>query len=276
MKTSVVICTYNGSKFIATQLKSIINQTRCIDELVLCDDNSSDGTLAIVNDILQNVSFKVNILRNAVNIGALLSFEKCIKASTGDIIFLSDQDDMWFSDKVEKIYNFFQRDSSALAVFTDGKLMDEENSLLGSSLWAKWNFVEQRQKNWLDNGYVFSELLHNRNVITGATMAFKKELIPAIIPFQLPFTYWHDSWIGIVAAGLGGLRFLEEPLIAYRLHSAQQVGVSSGASDKKFNYISKEAYFEVLKTKFPVYEFLIYPKKKSFVQRVVNKIKSRL
>jgi glycosyltransferase involved in cell wall biosynthesis len=251
MRTSVALCTYNGEAFVNTQLESILNQTVPVDELIILDDKSTDNTVQAIERIVQKSSIKIKLLKNELNLGAIKSFEKCIQACTGEIIFLADQDDIWLPTKVEKVLKAFESDSQAVAIFSDGELIDANGIRTGDTLWSKWGFTQALQQKWRDDNFAFSELLLNHNVITGATLAFKKQLVPHLVPFKLPVTYWHDLWIGLIAAGLGGLRFIEEPTILYRVHIAQQVGLTSGGNDKRYQHVSHETFFQKVAVMFP-------------------------
>jgi glycosyltransferase involved in cell wall biosynthesis len=103
MKTSVAICTFNGEKYIKAQLESILNQTLAIDEIIICDDGSNDKTIAIIELIQIENPNKISLYKNKVNLGSTKNFEKAISICTGYYIFLSDQDDIWKENKVEKV-----------------------------------------------------------------------------------------------------------------------------------------------------------------------------
>ena len=139
-------------------------------------------------------------------------------------------------------------------------------------MWEKRGFTPEVQTLWTDNDFAFTELLHNHNVITGATLAFRKELLPFLMPFELPVQHWHDSWVGLVAAARGGLRYLSVPTIRYRIHSRQQVGISSGAADPKFEPVSPEYFHEKVARLFPAKWSIVYKHRQGISRRVVNKL----
>ena len=257
---SVAMCTYNGEKFIYAQLESILKQDKAVDEIVICDDCSSDNTLKIIDKIISEYPSNIKVMRNSVNMGAIRSFEKCIQACSGDIIFLADQDDIWSHDKVVKYIAAFNSDSKVKAVFSNGELIGEEGEPLHNNLWAAWNFTPKLQKKWRKNDFAFCRLVANQNVITGATLAFKKDILPLMFPFELPSAFWHDAWIGLLAAGLGEIRFLTESTIYYRIHHQQQVGLK-GAIDKKFGPIPYNQFQHKLLGLFPDKKKLIFVKK---------------
>jgi glycosyltransferase involved in cell wall biosynthesis len=116
---SVAMCTYNGSKHIKEQLESIIYQTRKPDEIIICDDCSSDNTVEIAQNLLSVSTIKSTIIRNEINLGFRKNFEKAIGLCHGDIVFLSDQDDVWLPEKIEKVANIFDNDEEVIMAFHD-------------------------------------------------------------------------------------------------------------------------------------------------------------
>ena len=101
MKASIAMATYNGQKYVKEQLDSFTNQTRQPDELIICDDASTDNTVKICKEFAKNANFDVTIIENETNLGLAQNFGKAMSICTGDIVFLSDQDDVWFQDKIE-------------------------------------------------------------------------------------------------------------------------------------------------------------------------------
>ena len=111
------MCTYNGEKYIKEQLESILNQTIAIDEIIICDDGSNDKTIQIIEEIQLEYPNKISLYKNQVNLGSNKNFEKAITICSGDYIFLSDQDDIWKNNKVEKIIKHSLRKSNHQKVF---------------------------------------------------------------------------------------------------------------------------------------------------------------
>jgi glycosyltransferase involved in cell wall biosynthesis len=264
MKISVAICTFSGEKFVFEQLQSILNQSRKVDEVIIVDDCSLDNTIGILESIIENSVIPIRLLKNDINIGAIKSFEKCIGYCSGDIIFLSDQDDIWLPNKVDRFLKFFEANGTVLALFSNAELIDEKNNLLNYTLWEKWSFNRELRIRWRDNKFIFSELLENRNKITGATAAFRSGLKPLLLPFEMPFGYWHDSWLGLIASGLNGLGFIEESTMLYRIHPHQQVGIGTSGYDKKYSPVTKDYFLNSIRCKFPLNEYIIYPRKNIF------------
>jgi len=227
LKISIALCTYNGAKFLQEQLESIAIQTRTPDEMVICDDQSKDNTLEILRNFSSSVSFPVEIVLNEKNLGSTKNFEKAIKLCTGDIIFLSDQDDVWNPDKLEKIEKLFSISPSTSLVFSDAELVDEDLRPLGYTLWQSIGFSSKEQGYFTRGKFI--EVLLKRNVVTGSTMAFRSEFKQLFFPIS---DIWvHDGWIALLIAFASDLSVISEPLIKYRQHHMQQVG----AGDEPLN-----------------------------------------
>jgi glycosyltransferase involved in cell wall biosynthesis len=226
---SVALCTFNGGKYIKEQLESIINQTRVPDEIVICDDGSYDDTIRIIETYMDNSSILFRVMKNEGEpLGVINNFEKAISLTSGELIFLSDQDDIWCQDKVETMLNFFNLHPDAIMLFTNGFLVNESGQVLGKSLWEACDFNDHLREEWKDQEKAFYSLLKDQNRVTGATVAFRKELKSKILPFDLPQDYFHDLWIALQAAKLKGLYFLEQKLISYRIHPDKYVGTGNG------------------------------------------------
>lgn len=244
---SVAMCTYNGGKFLTQQLQSILTQTLPVDEIIVCDDNSTDNTISILESFDSRFPGIIKIFRNKVTLGVKKNFEIAIGLTKGDIIFLSDQDDVWLPGKVQSLVNVFNKDENVLAVFTDAGLIDEQDKTIEGTVWSKWGFDQNIQNKWKDNAKAAEQLSTGDNVVTGATMAFRKELKNYILPFDHAHMLWHDGWISWHAASLNGLVFIKEKLVQYRIHPQQQVGIKNGVIYKK--EVSDKSFFTRLKKK---------------------------
>ncbi len=255
IKISVALCTYNGSLFIEEQLQSILYQTRAVDEIIICDDRSTDDTLEKINLVkTSNPDVAWKIMSNDRNCGVIKNFEQAIGYCSGDIIFLSDQDDIWYNNKVEEVVNYFDTHISHYMVFTDGIIINGEGEQIEDSLWEKISFSGKMKNDWKNCKKAFSFLFRNTNKITGATIAFKYSLKEFILPISVPTGYLHDAWIGLIAAAKGGLGYIDKPLIKYRIHSCQYIGLGAGkgfsndlSNSKSFYYFA----FSVFK-KYPI------------------------
>ena len=127
MKISVALCTYNGEKFLKEQLDSILNQTIAVDEIIICDDKSTDTTLSILRDYKKKYPTIISIYENENTLKSVKNFEKAISLCTGDIIFLSDQDDIWVDIKVEKYCDYFNENAAIQVLASNGYCINEKS-----------------------------------------------------------------------------------------------------------------------------------------------------
>ena len=221
LSLSIALATYNGERYLAEQLDSITRQTRLPDELVISDDASVDATRAIVLDFARHAPFPVRLLTNSERLGSTRNFEVAISACDGDIIFLCDQDDVWYPDKIALIEKRFMDDPGVGVVFTDADVVDQNLHPLGLRLWEAVRFRPWEQIRF-EAGDAFSVLLR-RYVVTGATMAFRSRYRDLLLP--IPDIWVHDAWIAMLMGATSNLAALPTPLIAYRQHGANQIGI---------------------------------------------------
>lgn len=219
-KISIALCTYNGSRYLEEQLDSIAAQTRRPDEMVICDDCSTDSTLDIIEIFAGRAAFPVRLRINDKNLGSARNFEKAMGLCTGDIIALSDQDDVWRPDKLEQIEAKFSVSPGAGLVFSDAEVVDEHLCPMGYRLWQAKGFKSAEQVK-VAQGRA-AEVLLKHNVVTGATAAFRAKYRELLKPF--PPGWQHDAWIALVIASCADLAMINEPLIKYRQHDGQQLG----------------------------------------------------
>jgi glycosyltransferase involved in cell wall biosynthesis len=227
MTTSVALCTYNGEKFLQRQLYSIAAQTKPVDEIIICDDGSKDSTCKIINEFIKTVNIPVRIIENAVNLGFTKNFEQAISLCSNDIIFLSDQDDIWMVNKVERICDFFEHNSDVELVFSNAELINvlDINSY-SQTLFdvLGWN---RRTKRLFETGNKY-EVFSTNGRVTGATVAVKSSFIPYCFPFpKLEVDTIHDQILSICASCRNKIDFIDECLIKYRLHEGQSVGIDN-------------------------------------------------
>ncbi|MEJ7610956.1 MAG: glycosyltransferase family 2 protein [Ferruginibacter sp.] len=242
IKLSVALCTYNGSRFLAKQLDSILQQSLPVDEIIICDDNSTDATMQIIEKYAEANRDIIRFYKNVPGLGVKRNFEKAISLCTGDFIFLSDQDDIWTSGKTEKLVGFATTHPEALFVFTDAQLIDDNEKIIEGSLWKHLKFHKRLQNKWRSNRFVFFKLAQGFNFATGATVMIRATLKTKALPFpDLPFRYWHDAYLATIAASENGVFFLEEPLTKYRIHADQQLGIGQGVIRKNWTGITDYA-----------------------------------
>ena len=230
MKTSVAFCTYNGEKYIREQLDSIFNQTLPVDEIIICDDRSSDNTIAIIQEYQAKFPSIITLHINEENLRSVKNFEKAISLCTNDIIFLSDQDDSWLPNKVEKYIHFFYENPNITTIASNGFCMDDNSKPL--DLYTIWDVPGFLNEEKIAFDY-FKLITQVGNFVTGAAMAFRKSFVSNILPFPTLKDYHHDEWIATIATSSNSFAFLEDKYFNYRVHSSQQVGGISYAKTQK-------------------------------------------
>lgn len=232
MQISVVLCTYNGEKYLDEQINSIKNQTLLPFELIVSDDCSSDKTLNILEQHQNNSFFPFFIYKNEKRLGVAKNFEQAILKAKGDIIVLSDQDDIWKKDKLENIYKLFSNNVDIGFAFSNALLINSSGDFYKSTLWDKVKFNDNDRNYFSTNTTYQLKILLKKNIVTGATLAFKGNLKNIICP--IPPMWVHDEWISLIITlhGYKGIA-IEKPLIYYRIHPKQQIGVRFNNTLKK-------------------------------------------
>jgi len=223
VNVSVVVCTYNGEKFLREQLQSILEQTRPPDEIIISDDGSSDSTLDIVDEIRTSAttsnSQRWRVLTRETPVGVSGNFASALLEAGGDFIALADQDDVWEPDRLEKALGEFR--DGVLLVHSDATLVDAFGQPMGRLMPALR--LTGREKSSLLRRRALDVLLR-RNVITGATTVIRSSLLQQALP--IPEGWVHDEWLGLVAAIQDGVVFLDSPLMCYRQHGSNEIGAN--------------------------------------------------
>jgi len=256
MKTSVALCTYNGEKFLREQLASIMIQTKPVDEIIVCDDGSTDSTLQIVEEYERNYPGIFKIHLNEINLRSVKNFEKAISLCENEIIFLCDQDDVWKPEKVNLFLDYFERNPIINVISSSAELIDESGVLIKkTTIWDVINLLNERSISY-DYFQIFSLV---GNLATGANMAFRKDFVNSILPFPNRF-FHHDEWISLASSSKNQFLFLSEKPSFYRIHEQQQVGSVFFSDDKntesklieRFDVYNKKDTFRLLKRRFSI------------------------
>jgi glycosyltransferase involved in cell wall biosynthesis len=222
LKLSVAMCTYNGASYLQEQLQSIATQTRPPDELVVCDDQSTDATVGIVEAFAGRVSFPVRLCINERKLGSTKNFERAVWFCTGEMIALADQDDVWRPGKLAQLAAVLAAAPEVGLVFSDAELVDAALRPLGRRLWEVVGGESARRQ--LRRRERALRLLLPGWTVTGATMAFRGGFRSLVLPIPSDIAMAHDGWIALMVSAVARVHFIEEPLMLYRQHSAQQIG----------------------------------------------------
>lgn len=245
MKISVALCTYNGEKFLQEQLNSILKQTVNVNEIIVCDDLSTDKTKEVLDSYAKYYPNLFKIYHNEKNLRSNKNFEKAIKSTSGDYIFLSDQDDIWKENKVEETLMIFKKNKNALGVFSNADLIDDNSKIISNkvSLWDSVHFFEKETPKPIDLNKI---LILRGNFLTGATLCIKKEVKEFCFPFQTTEkNFLHDEWFAYILSKKKALFYTTKKLISYRLHSNQQVGVGDLNSISE-NALKLSSYYKFI------------------------------
>ena len=222
MRISVAMCTYNGAEFLPAQLQSIVTQSRPPDEIVICDDRSSDDTQRILKNFATESPVPITLHINDHNLGSVKNFERTISLCTGDVIALSDQDDVWRSDKLHLFESVLNKSPAAGIVFSDAEIVDEHLNPLNRRMWDEVGFDAHKRK-LVQTSRALEVLIHGWTV-TGATMAFRSRFVKLSLPIPDGIAMIHDGWIALTIAAVADVVTIDEPLIRYRQHAQQQIG----------------------------------------------------
>lgn len=200
---SIAMATCNGEPYIRKQIASILGQIRSTDQLVIVDDASDDGTWEYLRSLDHPA---IELVRHSINQGIRKSFQAALRRCRNDIIFLSDQDDIWLQNKRDAAVRAFVANPDAAIVISDARLIDHADRVIGES------FMQLR------NGFkggVWSTLLKNRYL--GCAMVIQRRILAKALPISR-FAPMHDMWLGALGAMQGRVIYIDEPLLHYRRH----------------------------------------------------------
>ncbi len=225
VQIDILLATYNGENYIEEQINSILKQTYQNFRLLISDDCSQDETISIIEKIAENDK-RIILYKQEKNIGYVRNFEFLLTKVKNDIYMLSDQDDVWLPDKIEKSYQKLIHEQADL-VFTDLEVVDKELN----TLYDSFNKHMKLYKKIIKTGSCYkSQYLYN--TVTGCTIMSKKKFINFILPIPKESQYIiHDTWIGLIVSIKGKIVYLDEVTVKYRQHVNNQIGARK--KDKK-------------------------------------------
>jgi len=229
----VAIITFNGLRYIAQQLDSILAQTRPVEHIVISDDGSTDGTVEFLEAWVKHCPIRVTLIRNEKQQGLIKNFEKAVSAVNADVVFSCDQDDIWIRQKVALLAEAFENRPEVTLVHTDAILVDAQGRDMKTTLLGELE-VTEAEKRTIRTGDAFS-VFCRRNLVTGATAAFRRTLLQLALP--LPASLYHDAWLASMAAATGTVCLMDISTIHYRQHGSNVVGV------KKLDRLTKLRHF---------------------------------
>lgn len=215
---SVAMATYNGEKYIRQQLRSILNQSMMVDEIIVVDDNSDDRTIEIIDEF--NCP-QIRIYKNSKNLGYVENFYRAMSLTHGKYVFLADQDDIWEKEKVELTLAELQKSNKNMAVCTGFSLIDQnENPITDIEHYQVNDFVLQKHKD-IEN-LTLKRLVFG-NVVQGCTYCVRRDVVNVYLKVHNKEVI-HDYQLMLISAAMGKVKYLNKPLIRYRLHGNNAVG----------------------------------------------------
>ena len=249
---SIALAAYNGKKYIAQQLESLLKQTRLPDEIVICDDSADDLTYQALEPFLSSGIIKY--IKNPQPLGVVKNFEKAINNCTGEYIFLCDQDDVWLPEKVEILANMLDKTPNLDGVFCNSFLVDENLVKLNKTLWDIRKFTNQMQKTLAAGDAL--KVFCRRVTCSSHNTAFKRRALEYIMPFPELEPFYPDTWIAFSIALNGSWEAINQCLTFYRVHIANQstplAGNVSAARKARTSSVARRNYLlaqELLKRK---------------------------
>lgn len=227
---SVALCTYNGARYVRDQLESIFAQGELVSEIVVADDGSADDTLEVVRASVDAAGWsgRVRVLTGGGH-GVTANFERAVRACRGELVALSDQDDLWLPGRLAAQLERLAETPGAELLFANAELVDADAHPLGATLFEHLE-VGERELSAFERGEAFPSLLR-RNIVTGATVVFRRRLLEHALPF--PREWVHDEWLAIVAAATASVVPLNRPVTAYRQHGGNEIGVAAPTLSRK-------------------------------------------
>lgn len=221
LTAGVAMCVYNGERFLSQQLESIAAQDIQPTSMVVFDDGSTDGTWELLNIWAANAPFPVQVQRNREKLGVVRNFEQACSLLDTELIFLADQDDVWYPNKVGTLVDAFAVDPQLMLIHSDADLIDGTGQSLGRRL-LETLLVTDDERELVGKGQAW-QVYAKRNLVTGAACAFRRDLLDFARPFS---SMWlHDEWLAFHAALVGRVGIWTEPVMAYRLHGSNTVGL---------------------------------------------------
>lgn len=213
----VVLCTYNGEKYLSQQLESILAQTRQPDQILILDDCSSDRTVAIIKNFAA-LDNRIHFIQNETNLGFIRNFEKGIALCETDFIALSDQDDIWLPEKLERLAAELEAHPGAGMAFCNAEYMLADGTRTG-------HLFSQEMKGVVDDPVLARKgLLDRKWCVQGNFILLDAEMKKLILPNPIARSHAHDAWICLNAFFLRNPRYVSEPLSLYRLHNKMASG----------------------------------------------------
>lgn len=224
MKISIALTTYNGEKYLEEQLESFLSQTHQPDELIICDDGSTDATVAIAHHFAANAPFSVKLFENENNLGYAQNFSKVLALCSGDIVFLSDQDDVWHATKIEKMLARFEDEPELQLLIHDLDYCKENLTPIGQTKIERMEGIFN-----LDRDYV-----------VGMATAIRGSFLKLCLPVPNEVNVSHDSWLHECARVVSRKVVMREVLALYRRHPSN----TTATGNLNVDFVTTPSHFK--------------------------------
>ncbi|MBW6474698.1 MAG: glycosyltransferase family 2 protein [Anaerolineaceae bacterium] len=231
---SIALATYNGERYLQEQLQSFTDQTRQPDELIICDDASTDNTLSIINKYAETAPFTVKVFSNETNIGYVRAFSWALELCSGDYVFLSDQDDVWLPEKIATIVSCFESDQNVQLLIHDLEYCREDLSPIGQTKIARMSGVFDLE----------------RHFVTGMATVLRGSFLRLCLPIPNLPEMTHDTWLHQCASAIQHKSIIPAVLALYRRHSTN----ATAAGDLNVDFVTTPEHF---KTAPPSFHFIV-------------------
>lgn len=245
-KVDILLATFNGEDYLVEQLDSILSQTYSNFRLLISDDCSTDGTRKILEEYKKKDK-RIQLFFQGKNLGVIKNFEYLLKKVESKYYMLSDQDDIWKENKIEKSIEKLE-DSESDLVYSDLEVVDANLNVTYKSYWKLKGIYKKIKK------YNNFEALYLNNFVTGCTIISKKKYIEDILPLPNESKFvLHDYWIALIISQKGKISYIEEPLIKYRQHKNNKIGSKKQSDTLKSLDEIRELFIRVKKEHFNVF-----------------------
>lgn len=245
-KVDILLATYNGEKYLEAQLDSILTQTYSNFRLLISDDYSTDATREILQRY-KNKDDRIILYYQDKNLGVVKNFEFLLNKVENNYYMLSDQDDIWKKDKIEKSLKKIEETGAGL-VYSDLEVVDENLNVIYESYWKLKGFTKRANK------YNTFESFYLNNYVTGCTIISRKEFIKDILPLPNLSKYvLHDYWITLMVSQKSKVVSISEPLIKYRQHKNNKIGSKRKSDELDSIEEIRKLFIDVKKEHFTVF-----------------------
>lgn len=279
MKISLVLAAYNGACYIEKQLLSIINQTRCPDEVIICDDHSNDDTFRLIKKFIDsNKECKEwQLLRNKDNIGYRKNYYKLISMTSGDIIFLCDQDDIWDRNKIEKMEHIMISHENVDVLNSSFRFIDKSDKIIYKKkkiFYTNNNLIPYPVMPHVLSRVESAYIILKNNISPGCTLCMTKKAKELFIKYYV-FAFPHDFIINLLAACSNHCYFYNKKLVNYRLHDTNTIGFKKNDAVAGISTIEKKISEQKnrVKERIVLLRFANYRDKKNIEEYITTRTK---